>query len=130
MQKVIGEGWTKLNRHIPSLWTVMINYFNFRRDSDNGIISRKELIWHLRTHGYKRETTIDCYRNYLHKAGYLNTVARGKYVMRRKIPSNLPIELCKEQAYGSITKKVQKEYDKQYKPFKRNDFIKKDEMTI
>lgn len=112
----------------------MIYYFNFKRATDNGIISRKQLIWHLKAYGYTRETTIDCYRNYLHRAGYLNTVARGKYIVEKRIPSHLPIELCKEQAYGNVKQKIiaQVPFGDDLKDFKHkpNDFIKESEMEI
>ena len=84
-------------RPIIPLWNAMINYINaFYRYQSEQIITRKKIIEKMRSFGYNiNKFSIDTYRNYLYKAGYLSYVIRpngkkwlGKYKILHEIPKN------------------------------------------
>jgi len=64
-------------------------------------LKRREIIQELEL-PRGRHTTLDCYLNYLHKAGYLHKPKRGWYGLRITIPSLLSVDDCRSEAYGII----------------------------
>jgi len=89
-----------------TLWQAMKNYFNYNLYST---VSRAELLTHLGFIGDYDDivnkamfnySTIDTYRNYLTKAGYLKIRRRGRYEVVEEIPVDLSIKDVKEEAYG------------------------------
>ena len=79
-------------------WEELINYINNR---DTGVILRQNILFlNNRSGAY----TVDCYRNYLTKAGFLQVETSGTYKRVKEIPSNLTIAVCKMMAYGQRTK--------------------------
>ena len=97
------------DRPIIPLWNAMINYINaFYRYQSEQIITRKKIIEKMRSFGYNiNKFSIDTYRNYLYKAGYLSYVIRpngkkwlGKYKILHEIPSDLSVDDCRREAYG------------------------------
>lgn len=125
------------NRRIPNLclWLAVKTFFNYNINKPS--ISRSDLLDELSVARFG-SSTIDTYRNYLHKAGYLQTIGRGLYRVIKEIPIDISIIEIKEEAYGkkhegrimfgddfnewwTATKKYKR---------KQNDFISKEEMTI
>lgn len=93
----------------PSLWQLIINYINSKHNQLQ-IIKRKELINYIneRMKGLRYSVnSIDTYRNYLYKAGYLTYMKKpngkkvlGWYVATQEIPCDLSVDECKQEAYG------------------------------
>jgi len=83
-----------------SVWEGVKLYFN--RYSVGEHVRRRDLIEALRDHGIigNKTSTVDTYRNYLDKAGYLNTVGRGIYLVEKRIPHDLSVADVKSEAYG------------------------------
>jgi hypothetical protein len=77
----------------PTLWDAIKNFFNDNLDRP---VSRQRLLDHLADN----KSTIDTYRNYLEKAGYMERITRGLYKMIRPIPYDLTVPEVKEEAYG------------------------------
>lgn len=87
-------------RRKKPLWDVVKNYYNERKDQ---AVRRYQMLNDLRTEGYEhQESTIDTYRNYLYKAGYLDIIRRGVYICVREIPVDLSISDVKSEAYGGF----------------------------
>ena len=63
---------------------------------------RSQIVDGLNRIATPRITTVDCYLNYLHKAGYLGKPRRGWYTLDHIIPTDLSIEDVKSEAYGII----------------------------
>jgi hypothetical protein len=82
----------------PTIWQVIKNFFN-----SSPFNTRLELREELRINGFNENniTSMDTYRNYLDKAGYLRTVRRGAYETIKEIPIDLSIQSCRNEAYGN-----------------------------
>lgn len=102
-----------MRRTRAPLWYRMIYFFNLYIGE---IVNRKTLLEEMVDHS----STIDTYRNYLNKAGYLKTESRGMYKVIKEIPIDLSVGDCLSMAYYKFKQ-----------PIKRNnEFLSKDEMTI
>lgn len=77
-------------------WNELINYINNR---DTGVITRQNILFLNNSKGVH---TIDCYRNYLTKAGFLTVEYSGTYKRVKQIPTDMTIAMCKRLAYGTI----------------------------
>ena len=98
-------------------------------------ISRALLIDKLVLMGYRKSPSIDTYRNYLHKAGYLQkTDRRGTYLVVNEIEEDLSLadvryiayEKNKEYKISNINYKiVMPKFEK-----RRNEFIKESEFSV
>jgi hypothetical protein len=64
-------------------WNEMKNYVNSNNVGD--IITRQDLIKNITMNN----STLDTYRNYLKHLDILETVKRGRYKLKRKIPEEL-----------------------------------------
>lgn len=84
-----------------TLWDTMIYFFNNHLSET---VTRQQLLTHLYGNGFNRGTTIDTYRRYLEKAGYMRKISRGKYLIVESIPIYLSINDAKQQAYGQINR--------------------------
>ena len=81
-------------------WTKAIEFFNTH------IRSTREQYFEYMNSKTKRLCTLDTYRLNLTSAGYLETVSRGMYVRKKKIPIGLPIEICLKIAKGEKIKEL------------------------
>jgi hypothetical protein len=87
------------------LWQGIINYFN-ECFNEGRTPTRKHMLGKLREKGFNVSgsiNSIDSYRNYLFKAGYIGTIRRGRYSIDDLIPSDLSVDDCRSQAYGGLT---------------------------
>jgi len=73
----------KINR-----WHRLCTYINRRRNG--AVITRKGIMGHMIYNlEYQRENSIDTYRNYLTKAGFLCIISPGKYEKLKTIPRGI-----------------------------------------
>lgn len=86
-------------RNIVDLWQRVKNFLNTELIGVE--LRRKEIINGMELTGGKF-TTLDCYLNYLHKAGYLYKPKRGWYGLAITIPTDLSVDDCRSEAYGII----------------------------
>jgi len=77
-----------------TLWDHLKIYFNERQ---NTICTRHDILDHFYNFSFST-STIDIYRNYLEKAGYMEKVGRGKYKVIKHIDEHLTIRDCKREA--------------------------------
>lgn len=104
-----------------SLWDCVKNFFN---NNANKYVTRRELMKYIRNNGHTifSSSTIDTYRNYLCKAGYLSTIIRGNYRLQKKIPANLTLTDVKIQAYKiKDFKPIVKKIVTRYRKINKND---------
>jgi hypothetical protein len=133
----------------PTLWKSMKEFINGFNIGDT--ITRSELLDYLSSTGFYDSavskarwgtSTIDTYRNYLEKAGYLRKLRYGIYKVVEEIPNALTIPEIKEKAYsgygsylgalwGSDIWTTSTKYpSKKYKRKKDNGFILEDEFKV
>lgn len=86
-------------------------------------ITRSHLFDRLELVGFRRSSTIDTYRNYLTKAGFLQTSGRGRYLILNEIPVNLSVDDVKRMAYFKTPTRKLKWSEKPV-------FIKEDEFNV
>lgn len=82
------------------LWTFMKNYLNNNFHRGTEFITRNQLLRNMYGNGYKTESTMDTYRNYLTQAGYLSIWKRGIYRVNHEIPCDLSVADCVNEAYN------------------------------
>lgn len=90
---------------VTTLWNTMKNFFN---NNLYETVTRTDLLNHLFGNGFDIQvrkarngaSTIDTYRNYLEKAGYMRRIGRGIYRIIDTIPEDLSIRDAKTEAYG------------------------------
>jgi len=93
------EEWTI--QPMTSLWDAVKNFFTEENQNDLGYHTRIDLIKYLKDRGFLGYiNSMDTYRNYLYKAGYIRTVRRGVYDLENEIPTDLSISDVKNEAYG------------------------------
>lgn len=122
-----------------SLWDAVKNYFIEERFE----YTRQDLLSYVEySYGHSNQNSIDTYRNYLHKAGYLETIRRGVYRKIKEIPVDISVDEVREEAYRDIReRKNNKEFITQAKRIsdimsptlfkkKKNEFLTKDEMML
>lgn len=65
------------------------------------VITRKSIFQNLPdlSNNVKSSNTIDNYRNWFHKAGYLETIKPGHYKKLKDIPNNLTSVNLRREAY-------------------------------
>ncbi len=63
------------------------------------IITRKEIMETIKTGKYGTQTTIDNYRNWFTKAGYLKWTSRGKYELIKFPEDELSSRDLRKEAY-------------------------------
>lgn len=88
-----------IRRNIVDLWQRVKNFLNTELIGVE--LRRKDIINGMNLTGGKF-TTLDCYLNYLHKAGYLYKPKRGWYGLAVTIPTDLSVDDCRSEAYGII----------------------------
>lgn len=124
-----------------TLWDTVKSFFNEKLEEGVTIVDREQLISYVRDMGDFRRavesarwgsSSIDTYRNYLDKAGYLRRIRNGVYEIIEQIPSYLTIEYAKEKAYTQSKKKKgrigwSKGSTKKKKSF---SFIKENEFSV
>jgi len=117
-------------------WSTLIDFL-VSLETD-GIFTRQELLNYMSTKGFNSKS-IDTYKNYLTKAGYLETISRGIYVIKRRIPYHTSVSEVRQKAYGLILDYNLIEFKNGSvftTPFKKQlkkkpeEFIKKEEMQI
>lgn len=74
----------------------MVQWFNEREE-----VTRKML---MNDFSYANDITVDCYRNYLTKAGYLEWTKRGAYRRKLIIPESITESELRKKAYGKFNK--------------------------
>jgi len=112
----------------PTIWQVIKNFFN-----SSPFNTRLELREELRINGFNENniTSMDTYRNYLDKAGYLRTVRRGAYETIKEIPIDLSIQSCRNEAYGDKPKFVWKKLKMaKWNREEKKEFFTKGEFEI
>jgi len=62
------------------------------------LVTRQFLIWFVLPIGHNEES-IDTYRRIFTKLGYLVTVKRGVYKLKKKIPAKLTLQEARNKAY-------------------------------
>lgn len=72
-------------------WNKVIEFFNTYQKS-----TREQFYNFMGIKKRNGYSTIDTYRNNLRSAGFLETVDRGMYKRKKKIPENLTINQCLE----------------------------------
>jgi len=84
---------------MESKFYTLINYLNTFKEGD--IIRRFDIFFQLKPTGLigGAFSTIDTYRNYLTKAGYLERVGQGKYKLIKKIPNEISVNRVVFEAY-------------------------------
>lgn len=99
---------------MPSIWQAMKSYINafYKYKTELKTISRQQIIKHLEERGYtgeggRKHWTVDTYRNWLYKAGYLSYMKRlngkkwlGHYIIEHQIPSELTLTDLRNEAYN------------------------------
>lgn len=134
-----------LTQHLTK-WSTLI-YFLSSLELET-IFTRQELLNYISTSGFGSKS-IDTYRNYLSKAEYIETIARGVYVIKKHIPLHISLSIVKKEAYGNedivglgfelspptsagyfsgsafITPKIPSTIKKKF-----DEFIKKEEMQL
>jgi hypothetical protein len=125
---------------MTSLWDAVKNFFVEENQNDLGYHTRKDLINYLTNKGFIHfQNSMDTYRNYLYKAGYIRTVRRGVYDIENEIPTDLSISDVKTEAYGNLHELI----DNFVKPLtkarimdwrklnlKQKDFLSEDDFKI
>ena len=94
-----GIGIVRPPSMLGGFWYVLKNFLNVELIGVE--MRRKDIINSLNVRP-GRLTTLDCYLNYLHKAGYLYKPKRGWYGIAITIPFNLSVDDCRSEAYGVI----------------------------
>lgn len=82
-----------------TLWNMIKMFCN---NNIGLLIRRKDLINFLRSHGYdigNKYSTVDMYRNYLFKAGYLVRVRYGIYMIDKEVPMYLSVDDVRQSIY-------------------------------
>ena len=121
------------------LWEDVKSYFSQGTD---WVYSRQGLINHLKNRNHRINSSMDTYRNYLHKAGYLRTITRGIYQLKHEIPVDLSVDNVKREAYGDRTNNpIAKDYRMKSHRFidiqkpmapvmKKKEFLSEDDFKI
>lgn len=111
--RLLGIGRHKINfieqrPSIKTLWEQVKEFFN--RDIGD-LFTRQELLMYLRENGHRRNiSSVDTYRNYLHKAGYLETLRRGVYKLVKEIPVDLSVQDVRSEAYNEFHIPIARDY--------------------
>lgn len=110
-----------------TLWEAIKSFFNSHFNEN---IKRKELLNYLKENFYNNRkrwgeykssfTTVDTYRNYLYKAGYLIKIKIGVYRLTREIPYGLTLKQVIYEAYHA---------KKEYKYNIYGEFVRTSETT-
>jgi hypothetical protein len=79
-------------------WAKAIEFFNTHMRSN------REQYFEYMNSKTKKLCTLDTYRLNLTAAGYLETVDRGMYIRKKKIPIGLPFKICLRIAKGEKIK--------------------------
>lgn len=111
-----------------SLWQTLINLLNRYEGKE---VCRQEILEELRGMNFassRNINTIDTYRNYLCKAGFLSTNGRGRYTITEVIPVDLSIEDCREIAYSTPAIMTWANITRDNK--KKNEFFSEKEFKI
>lgn len=92
------EYWTADTspQYIGTLWDAVKLFFS----QEDDVYSRQSMLMYLKNKGFKTTSSMDTYKNYLHKAGYLRPIGRGLYKREKDIPCDLSISDVKSEAYG------------------------------
>jgi len=97
-------------------------------------LKRREIIRELGV-SPGRHTTLDCYLNYLHKAGYLFKPKRGWYGLAITIPLSLSVDDCRSEAYGIIDadghrRVIRPVVRNDQRTMERKEFFDREEFTL
>jgi hypothetical protein len=65
-------------------WASLCKYINRRRNG--AVIARQALLEHITPEYFQSDNTVDTYRNYLTKAGFLTIIRPGRYEKIKTIP--------------------------------------------
>lgn len=77
-----------------TLFTEVCIFVNTKRE-----FTRRDLVFWFGKRLMRGQNTIDCYRNYLTRAGYIKWISRGKYERVKVIPYDLSSRQCRREAY-------------------------------
>lgn len=125
------EEWTV--QPMTSLWDAVKNFFVEANQNDLGYHTRIDLINYLTNRGFTHfQNSMDTYRNYLYKAGYIRTVRRGVYDLENEIPTDLSISDVKNEAYGDKDEITLSGLKELIIPSikKERDFLSKDDFML
>jgi hypothetical protein len=124
-------------RRKTTLWEGVKAFFN---NNFGRLIRRQDMLNYISLNiGHASPHTIDTYRNYLYRAGYLKRHGFGRYCLIRNIPQDLTIGQVINEAYGNGRKDNKAAYytsDSIWTVYsaapsiKKEEFIKEEEFKV
>lgn len=117
------------NNRLTNGWECIVNFCNHNYDYDI-LITREDLINYMKLTTDLGVNSIDTYRNYLTKAGFLTIVERGLYHVEKEIPLNYSVKDCLKEAHKEKYTIDYPWFKWYYNKNKKEEFISEKEMEL
>jgi hypothetical protein len=115
------------NNRLTNGWECIITFCN---EHYRDLITRVDLINYMKLTTDLGVNSIDTYRNYLTKAGFLTIVGRGLYNVEKEIPLNYSVKDCLKEAYREKYAIEYPWFKWYYNENKKEEFISEKEMKL
>jgi len=92
-------------------WNTLVNYFSKLSVGESA--SKQKIIEHIKL-SYRVYISIDVYKAYLIRAGYLKSNNNGVYTLLKPIPNDLQLESVRKQIYGPQLRQRKKRREESY----------------